>query len=68
MKKTLKSRLTLNRETLRALNAEETAGAQGGGTATAGANCTISVVPSVINVCVSQTCPTQGGQWYCYHV
>lgn len=65
MKKTLKSRLTLNRETLRALNVEETANAQGGAVvATTG----ISLVPSVINVCVSATCPTQCGQWYCYHV
>ena len=66
MKKTLKSRLTLNRETLRALNPEETANAQGGIVVqTTGG---ISLVPSVINVCVSATCPTQCGQWYCYHV
>ena len=67
MKKTLKSRLTLNRETLRALNAEETANVQGGIVVQTTTG-TISVVPSVINVCVSGTCPTHCGQWYCYHV
>jgi hypothetical protein len=67
MKKTLKSRLTLNRETLRALDVEETANAQGGAVVQTTTG-TISVVPSVINVCVSATCPTQCGQWYCYHV
>ena len=66
MKKTLKSRLTLNRETLRALDVEETANAQGG--AVVQTTGTISIVPSVINVCVSQTCHTNCGQWYCYHV
>jgi hypothetical protein len=54
MKKSLKSGLTLHRETLRSLNGEEMASAQGGGTATAGANCTVSVTPSVLQVCVSQ--------------
>ncbi len=65
MKKSLKTRLTLNRETLRALDTEETAGAHGGSVVTAGANCTISVAPSIVNNCLTQTCPTRCGQWYC---
>ena len=68
MKKSLKTRLTLHRETLRNLDAEEVRGAEGGSAITAGANCTISIAPSVLNNCVSQTCPTRCGQWYCYHV
>ncbi|HEX4498460.1 MAG TPA: class I lanthipeptide [Thermoanaerobaculia bacterium] len=66
MKKSLKTRLTLNRETLRALDAEETSGAQGGSALTA--NCTISVAPSILAACVTQTCPTRCGQTYCFHV
>jgi hypothetical protein len=68
MKKSLKTRLTLNRETLRALDAEEISGAQGGSALTAQANCTVSVVPSVLVACVTQTCPTRCGQSYCFHV
>lgn len=68
MKKSLKTRLTLNRETLRALDAEEISGAQGGSALTAQANCTISVAPSILAPCVTQTCPTRCGQAYCFHV
>ena len=61
MKRNMK-RLTLNRETLRALDTEEMSNAQGG------ASERICPVPSVLVVCISQTCPTKCGQWYCYAV
>jgi hypothetical protein len=67
MKKSLKTRMTLNRETLRNLAVEEISGAQGGSAVTAGANCTISIAPSVFN-CVTRTCPTRCGQTYCFEV
>jgi hypothetical protein len=57
MKKSLKARMTLNRETLRNLNAEELTAAPGAGVRTE--TCT---------VCITQTCPTNCGQVYCYHV
>jgi hypothetical protein len=64
VKKNAKIRLTLNRETLRNLGADETTGAQGG-----------IVVQQISQscfetycVCVSQTCPTKCGQTYCYYV
>ena len=61
MKRNVK-RLALNRETVRLLNAEEMSAAQGG------ASGGICPAPSVLVVCVSQSCPTQCGQWYCYGV
>ena len=61
MKRQVK-RLTLNRETLRHLNAEEMYAAQGG------ASENICPIPSILVVCISQTCPTKCGQWYCYGV
>lgn len=61
MKRNVK-RLTLNRETLRHLDVEEMSAAQGG------ASEQICPVPSVFQVCISQTCPSQCGQWYCYKV
>ena len=56
MKKSLKTRLTLNRETLRNLNTDELAATPGAGYRT--------------ETCVqlTQTCPTECGQAYCYHV
>ena len=65
-KKSLKSRLTLNRETLRNLNADQMSEAQGG--------IVLQPVSSDCprlntNVgCPSDTCPTRCGQWYCYAV
>ncbi|MFL6203213.1 MAG: class I lanthipeptide [Thermoanaerobaculia bacterium] len=64
MKRKANVRLTLNRETLRHLSDTETNAAQGG--AVIGA-----VTQSCFQtycVCVSQTCPTECGQWYCYRV
>lgn len=61
MKRNLK-RLTLNRETLRYLNSEEMAAAQGG------ASERICPIPSAFVVCISQSCPTECGQWYCQGV
>lgn len=65
-KQSLKSRLTLNRETLRALDADQVAAAQGGVVVvTQSANC------PVLNTnvgCLTGTCPTRCGQWYCYAV
>ncbi|HEX4498458.1 MAG TPA: class I lanthipeptide [Thermoanaerobaculia bacterium] len=70
MKKSLKSRLTLNRETLRNLTADQMSGAQGGAVQANTTGC--NVVPTVFNCppapVVSQTCPTRCGQWYCYAV
>jgi hypothetical protein len=68
-KKSLKSRLTLNRETLRALDSDQMANAQGGALEPV----TYETCPRLntnINcpVVVSQTCPTRCGQWYCYAV
>ena len=66
MKKSLKTRLTLNRETLRNLNADQLSEAQGGiVVVTQSANC------PVLNTnvgCPSDTCPTRCGQWYCHAV
>jgi hypothetical protein len=61
MKRNMK-RLTLNRETLRALDTEEMSNAQGG------VSERICPVATAFAVCVSQTCPTKCGQWYCYGV
>jgi hypothetical protein len=67
MKKSLKTRLTLNRETLRNLGADEMSGAQGGAVQQNTTGCTIA--PTNFNCpVVSQTCPTRCGQWYCYAV
>jgi hypothetical protein len=65
-KKSLKSRLTLNRETLRALDTDQMAAAQGGIVVVAqSANCPVLIT----NVnCLTATCPTRCGQWYCYAV
>jgi hypothetical protein len=68
MKKSLKTRLTLNRETLRNLTSDQLPGVQGG------------ALEPVTDVCprpntnvgcpapLTQTCPTRCGQWYCYGV
>jgi hypothetical protein len=61
MKRNMK-RLALNRETLRYLNAEEMSAVQGG------ASERLCPAPSVFVVCVSQSCPSECGQWYCYGV
>lgn len=62
MKRNVK-RLTLNRETVRALNAEEMSAAQGGAS---------EQICRVTYTCfcpvLSQSCPTECGQWYCYGV
>jgi hypothetical protein len=56
MKKSLKTRLTLNRETLANLSAEELAGAPGAVYRTETCNC------------LTHTCPTNCGQTYCFYV
>ena len=61
MKRNMK-RLTLNRETVRLLNAEEISAAQGG------ASVGICPVPSVLVICISKTCPSLCNQPYCYGV
>jgi len=61
MKRNVK-RLTLNRETLRYLNAEEVSAAQGA------SERLCALTQTCFQVCVSQTCPTKCGQWYCYGV
>ncbi|HEX4498459.1 MAG TPA: class I lanthipeptide [Thermoanaerobaculia bacterium] len=67
MKKSLKTRLTLNRETLRNLAADEMSGAQGGGVVLVSQGA--GTCPVLITaVCVTQTCPTRCGQTYCYYV
>jgi hypothetical protein len=64
-KQSLKSRLTLNRETLRHLSADQMAEAQGG----AVVQITNGTCPVLItSPCLTQTCPTRCGQWYCYAV
>jgi len=60
MKKNAKIRLTLNRETLRNLSPEQMAAAEGGALVRLTDTCFCPVV--------SQTCPTNCGQWYCYGV
>jgi hypothetical protein len=69
-KKSLKTRMSLNRETLRALDAEALTDAQGGAATTGGVNtgnCFLTQTCNTCN-CVTQTCPTRCGQWYCYAV
>jgi hypothetical protein len=69
MKKSLKTRLTLNRETLHALNSDQMAAAQGGALVpvTQGGGCPM-LNTNVGCPVVSGTCPTRCGQWYCYAV
>jgi hypothetical protein len=67
MKKSLKTRLTLNRETLRNLNAEELTAAPGGATGDA---CPISptqqtCIQTNCNCITRLTCPSNCGQYYC---
>jgi hypothetical protein len=65
MKKSLKTRLTLNRETLRNLASDEMPGAQGGALEPV----TFGGCPVLItNTCLTHTCPTRCGQAYCYYV
>jgi hypothetical protein len=64
MKKNAKIRLTLNRETLRNLAAEEVKNAEGG--ASGSPICYQSILCT--QGCLTQTCPTNCGQWYCYGV
>jgi hypothetical protein len=65
MKKSLKNRLTLNRETLRNLASDEMAGAQGGAPTTLFTGCP----PVRTYTCITyNTCPTNCGQTYCYGV
>lgn len=69
MKKSLKNRLSLNRETLRNLASDQLSGAQGGALEPV----TYETCPQLntnVNcpVVISHTCPTNCGQWYCYHV
>jgi hypothetical protein len=53
MKKSLRTRLSLHRETLRALDADQMAGAQGGAPA------------SATHCLTDNTCATNCHQWYC---
>ena len=62
MKKSAKIRLTLNRETLRSLTAEETSNAPGGTVITNG--CTLITV-TCFNCITRNTCPSLCGQPYC---
>jgi hypothetical protein len=65
MKKSLKTRLTLNRETLRNLASDEMTGAQGGALEPVTGGCPVLIT----SPCVTRnTCPSQCGQWYCYGV
>lgn len=64
MKKNAKIRLTLNRETLRNLSADEASGARGGAIVQITQSCFETYC-----VCVTQqSCPTHCGQTYCYYV
>jgi len=63
MKKNLKTRLTLNRETLRSLASDEMSAAQGGAPTTLITGCPVRTY-----TCISYTCPTECGQAYCYGV
>jgi hypothetical protein len=70
-KQSLKARLSLNRETLRSLDAEALTAAEGGAATTGGintANCYLTQTCNTCNNCLTQTCPTRCGQWYCYAV
>ena len=70
MKRNVKIRLTLNRETLRYLDKGEMSAAQGGASEricpqtqtcfVTYCNCTTTIT--------QQTCPSECGQWYCYGV
>jgi hypothetical protein len=62
MKRNMK-RLTLNRETLRSLDTEEVSAVQGGVSERI-----CRVTQTCFQNCVSQSCPTECGQWYCYGV
>jgi hypothetical protein len=62
MKKNAKIRLTLNRETLRYLGADEASGALGGGT-TAPCNTVVCSAPAI---CHSGTCMTRCAQTTCF--
>jgi hypothetical protein len=62
MKKHAKLRLTLSRETLRALDAEEMAAAPGG------VSSPFCLITDSCYNCPTQTCPTRCGQTYCYYV
>jgi len=72
MKRNMK-RLTLNRETLRHLNEGEMSAAQGAASEVicqqTDVNCPVVIrTQTCFANCVSQTCPTQCGQWYCHGV
>jgi hypothetical protein len=58
MKKNAKIRLTLSRETLRSLTADEAPNAQGG----------VVLLTNTCYQCLTYTCPTHCGQTYCYYV
>jgi hypothetical protein len=65
MKKSLKARLTLNRETLRHLASDQMTAVQGGeAVPVTYTGCPVRLT----NACVTQTCPTRCGQTYCYYV
>lgn len=70
MKRNAKVRLTLNRETLRNLTSDQLSGAQGGALEPNTTGCPVlnTNVNCPTNTCLTQTCPTHCGQWYCYHV
>jgi hypothetical protein len=67
MKRNAKLRLTLNRETLRNLNAQDMKAAAGGATeTTCPRNTQGSCFQSVCDACIThQTCPTNCGQTIC---
>ena len=63
MKKSLKARLTLNRETLRNLDPDQMAAAAGGSLVptSQGGDCPVLIT----SPCLTRSCPTRCGQTYC---
>ena len=64
----IKARLTLNRETLRNLEAAELTDAQGGANSQGICQITQSCFATYCVCVTQQSCPTNCGQWYCYGV
>ena len=64
MKKSLKTRLTLNRETLATSPPRRCRGSRGSAGASSGGCPDLHHQP----LCDPHTCPSQCGQWYCYGV
>ncbi len=70
MKRTVKLRLTLNRETLRYLNSGEMSAVQGGASeriCPQTQTCFVTYCNCPITI-TQQSCPSECGQWYCQGV